>query len=112
MIVLPYWQRQLLGSYMQDLDTASAVPAAAVLALGSIDGSAASMAGDPVDSEQSRHEPKKSGQERKGNVGLELAALVSGDGVDVVPVEDVAAGAIQHLQRESQLLSSVVLDHI
>lgn len=109
MIVLPYWQRQLLGS--QHLDTASAVPAAAVLALGSIDGSAASMAGDPIESEQSRHEPKKSRQECEGNVGLELAALVSGDGVDVVPVEDVAAGAIQHLQKESQLLSSVVLDH-
>lgn len=55
------------------------------------------MAGGPVDSEQSRHEPEKSGQECEGNVGLELAALVSGDGVDVVPVEDVAAVAIQHL---------------
>lgn len=58
------------------------------------------MAGDPVDSEQSRHEPKKSGQECEGNIGLELAALISGDGVNVVPVEDVAAGAIQHLDNE------------
>lgn len=82
---------------------ASSVPAAAVLTLGSINFSATSMAGDPVDSEQSRHEPKKSRQECKGNVGLELATLVSGDGVDVAPVEDGAAGAIQHLDRESQL---------
>lgn len=69
------------------------------LALGSIDSSATSMAGDPVDSEQSRHEPEKSGQECKGNVGLELATLVSGDGVNIVPVEDVAAGVAQHLDK-------------
>lgn len=58
------------------------------------------MAADPVDSEQGRHEPKKSGQECEGNVGLELATLVSGDGVNIVPVEDVATGAIQHLDNE------------
>lgn len=81
---------------------ASSVPAAVALTLGSIDSSATSMAGDPVDSEQSRHEPKKSGQECEGNIGLELAALISGDGVNVVPVEDVAAGAIQHIDQEAK----------
>lgn len=65
------------------------------------------MAGDPVDSEQGRNEPEKSRQECEGNVGLELAALVSVDGVDVVPVEDVAAGAIQHLDKRESASSII-----
>jgi hypothetical protein len=57
------------------------------------------VAVDPEDSEQGRHKPKKSRQERERNVGLELATLVSVDGVDIVPVEDVATGVTEHLNK-------------
>lgn len=86
--------------YRQHLDLASSVPAAAVMTVDGIDSRASSMAVDEVEAEQGRHEPKKSREEGKGNVGLELAALVSRDGVHVAPVEDVAARVAQHLHKQ------------
>lgn len=64
------------------------------------------MLADPEDAQESRHEPEQGREEGKGNVGLELAALVAGDGVDIVPVEDVATRVAEQLDVHCQPLNS------
>lgn len=86
------------------LDSAAAtVPAAAALARSSINSSGTVLA-DPEDAQEGRHEPEQCREEGEGDVGLELAALVAGDGVDVVPVEDVAARVAEQLDAHGQSL--------
>ena len=84
---------------------AAAVPAAAALTRSSIDSSRTVLV-NPEDAQEGRHEPEQGGEEGEGDVGLELAALVARDGVDVVPVEDVAARVAEHLYAYCQSLSA------
>lgn len=75
---------------------AASVPATAVVnGLGAASGALTSLCPDQTD--ESRGKEQNGAQERKGNGGLELSALVAVDGVDVAPVEDAAAAASNEL---------------
>jgi hypothetical protein len=53
---------------------------------------------DPDESDDGRDKPANGGQERKGNDGLELSALIVPSGeVDSIPVKDVTARSIYPL---------------
>jgi hypothetical protein len=60
---------------------------------------AALVVADPDNTDDGRGEPADGRQERKGNNGLPLAALVGATEHDVVPVKGVAAGTVEELFR-------------
>jgi len=87
-------------------DAASSVPAAVVCV--DVSSGAAVVLANPEVADERRDEPQERREKGKGNVGLELAALVA-TRRDVVPVEDGAAGRPDEVD-EQPVLETVLED--
>lgn len=81
---------------------AAAEPVSAAVVVGGIGaGDGALTAANPEEADEGRDEPEKCREEAEGDGGLELAALISMDRVDVAPVEHATARVSNQLEVTS-----------